>query len=226
MLRASWLGRVSYADGLARQLALHRQRVSGDVPGTVLLLEHEHVVTLGRRGTPGDLVTGRSELEAMGVTVAESDRGGQATYHGPGQLVCYPILSLRAFGLLPVSYVRLLERVTIGFLAEQGVDAHSVPGETGVWTSRGKIAAIGVRISQGVTTHGIAINIAPDLAYFSHIVPCGSPGMPAASVRSETGAAPTVEAAGRSWVAHLCESLDATLEATWRATGPNSEVDR
>lgn len=210
-LRAAWLGRVSYADGLDAQRDTHRLRVAGDVPDTVLLLEHGHVITLGRRGAPADLLATRVDLERLGVTVAETDRGGQTTYHGPGQLVCYPILNLRSAGLYPVSYVRLLEQITVDFLADHGVAAFPMEGETGVWTVGGKIASIGVRISSGVTTHGIAINLSTDLAYFSHIVPCGMPGMPAASVLGETGSSLAMQAAGMAWAARLGAALGLTL---------------
>jgi len=200
-LRAKWLGIVDYGSALDLQRSTLDARKSDDIPDTLLLLEHPHVITLGRRADDTHLVTDRSGLEAAGVEIFETDRGGEATYHGPGQLVGYPIIDVRVAKLGPVTYVRMLEKSIIETLADFGVDAHLVDGETGVWVdgvpnekqkpnanpAGRKIAAIGVRISGGITMHGFGLNISTDLAYFEHIIPCGMPDLPFTSVALESG---------------------------------------
>ena len=200
-LRARWLGTVGYGSALDLQRSMLNARKSGDIPDTLLLLEHPHVVTLGRRADDTHLVTERSGLEAAGVEIFETDRGGEATYHGPGQLVGYPIIDVRVAKLGPVTYVRMLEKSIIETLVEFGIDADLVDGETGVWVDGvpnakrnpdtnpvgKKIAAIGVRISGGVTMHGFALNVSTDLAYFEHIIPCGMPDLPFTSIALESG---------------------------------------
>jgi lipoyl(octanoyl) transferase len=200
-LRAKWLGTVDYGSALDLQRSTLEARKLGDIPDTLLLLEHPHVVTLGRRADDTHLVTDRSGLEAAGIEIFETDRGGEATYHGPGQLVGYPIIDVRVAKLGPVTYVRMLEKSIIETLAEFGVEAHLVDGETGVWVdgvpdekrkpdinpAGKKIAAIGVRISGGVTMHGFALNVSTDLRYFGHIIPCGMPDLPFTSIALESG---------------------------------------
>ncbi|MBI4306762.1 MAG: lipoyl(octanoyl) transferase LipB [Chloroflexi bacterium] len=186
-LRAAWLGRVPYGEALDRQRRVHELRVRGEITDTLLLLEHPHVYTRGRRGAESDVLATPERLRELRAEVFETDRGGQTTYHGPGQLVGYPILNLKAAGLGPVGYVCMLEQVLIDTAAEFGVGANRLNGETGVWSSSGKLAAIGVRISYGVTMHGFALNVTTDLRYFDHIIPCGIPSMPASSIESETG---------------------------------------
>lgn len=141
-------------------------------PNTLLLLEHPHVYTRGRLSSPEHLPLTERQLREQGIDVVETDRGGQVTYHGPGQLVAYPIVNLRDWGG-PLKYVRTLERVIIDALADFGIGAGVEPGRTGVWVGQAKVAAIGVKISRGIAHHGFAINIAPDLSKFAQIVPCG-----------------------------------------------------
>ncbi len=200
-LRARWLGTVGYGSALDLQRSMLNARKSGDIPDTLLLLEHPHVVTLGRTADDTHLVTERSGLEAAGVEIFKTDRGGEATYHGPGQLVGYPIIDVRVAKLGPVTYVRMLEKSIIETLVEFGIDADGVEGERGVWVGGvpnakrnpdtnpvgKKIAAIGVRISGGVTMHGFALNVSTDLAYFEHIIPCGMPDLPFTSIALESG---------------------------------------
>jgi len=137
------------------------------------LLQHPPVYTLGRRTRPQHLLVDASTLQARGASVIEVDRGGDVTFHGPGQLVAYPILGLRRRGVGPVEYVRALESVVIAALARFGVLGERVPGRPGVWAGGDKIAAIGVRVQGGVTTHGFALNVDTDLRWFDAIVPCG-----------------------------------------------------
>ena len=172
-MRSVWLGRVEYSEALALQRLLFDSRKEGTVPDTLLLLEHEPVYTLGRRADRADIHANDIALAEIGVSVAETDRGGEVTYHGPGQLVMYPVISIREAGLGPVSYVRILEQVVIDSLRHFGINGHRVVGKTGVWVGgepgakppKGqnpagrKIAAMGVRVSGGVAMHGLATNI-------------------------------------------------------------------
>ena len=175
------LGSLDYPAALMLQRDLHRRMASGELPALLLLLQHPHVYTLGRRGSETDILAPDEALRELNADVYHTDRGGEATYHGPGQLVGYPILDLRAAGLGPLAYVRALEEIIVSTLAELGIPATAEGKPTGVWVGDAKIAAIGVRVSRGVTMHGFALNVNPDLSYFNHIVPCG---MPDASVTS------------------------------------------
>lgn len=175
-LVAAWLGRVGYVDGWRLQEAV-ATRVRGGGPDRLLLLEHDPVYTIGRRGSAANLIAPPSELRAHGASAYRVDRGGDITYHGPGQLVGYPVVAL---GDAPdlVAYVRALERSIVDALGTYGVDARPVPHKTGVWVDLpggvpAKIAAIGVRVSRGVSTHGFALNVSTDLAAFARMIPCG-----------------------------------------------------
>lgn len=171
-LRFRRLGRRSFADACALQEQV-AARVARGAADELLYVEHPPVVTLGRGFDAGQLVDPPEELARAGIAVYETDRGGGATYHGPGQLVGYPIIDLRRRGLSVRRYLRALERGLVGALREAGVDAGARPGLTGVWTTHGKIAAIGIAVRRGVTRHGFAVNVAPDLTAFGRIVPCG-----------------------------------------------------
>lgn len=199
VMRAAWLGAMAYCPALELQRRTHALRAAGQIPDTLLLVEHGHVITRGRRGSATDVLAAPELLGNLGVDIVDTDRGGQTTYHGPGQLVGYPIVDLKAAGLGAVSYVRMLERTLIDTLGRYRVDAYQVEGQTGVWTRGGKIAAIGVRISSGVTMHGFALNVSTDLSFFGHIVPCGMPSAPAASIVSETGASPRLVEVASEW---------------------------
>lgn len=184
---ASWMGLVPYREAWDVQLRTHEKVVDGHGPDTLLLVEHPHVYTLGRRGQEHDILIDADALERLGIEVYHTDRGGEVTYHGPGQLVGYPILNLRRWGGGPLKYVRVLERTLIETLAEFGVIAESEGHPTGVWVEDRKIAAIGVKVSRRVTTHGFALNVCPDLSYFDHIVPCGMPDSYVTSLSLELG---------------------------------------
>ena len=166
---------MPYADALTLQRALVEERRAKRIDDTLLLLEHPHVLTVGVRGDGGRshiLVTG-SALSARGIEVHETGRGGDITYHGPGQIVGYPIVDLKPDCCDVHRYVRDLEEVLIRTAASYGVEAGRVDGLTGVWVGREKLAAIGVRISRWITSHGFALNVTTDLSYFDLIVPCG-----------------------------------------------------
>lgn len=205
-------GSMDYDAAGCLQRRLHDAVVSGALPGVLLLLEHPHVFTLGRRGRTGDILVGAEELEALGAAVRHTDRGGEVTYHGPGQLVGYPIVDLRGLVTGPLDYVRRLERVLVATLADFGIRAESEDRPTGVWVGNAKIAAIGVRVSRGVTTHGFALNVDPDLAYFDRIVPCGMPDVPVTSMAAAGSAPVRVADVARVLTAHFAEIFGIDVE--------------
>jgi lipoyl(octanoyl) transferase len=167
------LGRIAYADAVLLQDELVAARLREDIPDTLLLLEHPPVITLGRRAALDDVFFSEAALKQRGIALERATRGGLVTYHGPGQLVGYPIVKLRARGLTVPCYVRALEQAIVSALASLGIDARIDAGHVGVWTDHGKIAAIGVAQRHGVTLHGFAVNLQPDLAHFQLINPCG-----------------------------------------------------
>ena len=185
------LGLIEYRRAWELQRQLVRARQAGAVPDLLLLCEHPHVITLGRNARREHIRASRHLLAQMGVDVAETDRGGDVTYHGPGQLVGYPILDLRGYRQDLHWYLRTLEQALVVALDELGIAAARRPGFTGVWTVPGgrKIASIGVHVKQWVTWHGFALNVTTDLAQFDRIVPCGIPGVVMTSVERERGAA-------------------------------------
>lgn len=185
-------GTVPYEEGVRLQAALEARRQAEEIPDVLLLLEHPPVYTKGRRTTPAELPMGEEWYEAQGIEVLDTDRGGHVTYHGPGQLVAYPIVSLAPYGGDVHEYVRGLERVMIGALAEHGVGAGMIPGETGVWVGDLKVGAIGLHVSRGVTTHGFAVNVCNDLQPFSWVLACQVEGGRVTSLSRELGAEQSV----------------------------------
>lgn len=181
-------GRMAYASAWELQRRLADDLRNGG-PECLVLLEHPPTYTLGARARDEHLLAPEAALRAMGADVYRVDRGGDVTYHGPGQLVGYPILDLRSRGLGPAAYVRLLEETLIEALATYGVAAARREGYPGVWVEGAKIAAIGVRISKGVSLHGFALNVNTDLSYFERIVPCGLPGVVVTSLQRVLGRA-------------------------------------
>jgi lipoyl(octanoyl) transferase len=173
---------MEYGEALRLQQSLVQQRKQGVIPDQLLILEHPHTVTLGRNGKMEHLLADESALRRAGIAFYPTDRGGDITYHGPGQIVGYPIMDLREWKRDVVAYVRGLEQVLIDSLREFGLEAIRIPGWTGVWVAGRKIAAIGVHISRWVTSHGFALNVSTDLRYFQYIVPCGLT-QPVTSVR-------------------------------------------
>lgn len=167
------LGAMGYVAAERLQEALAEARLAGAAPDTLLLVEHPPVITLGRRGSLADVYLSEPDLARRGVAVHRSSRGGLVTYHGPGQLVGYPIVRPRQLGRTIPEYVLGLERTVIAALRMIGVAAHVDPAHVGVWSSGGKIAAIGVALRHGVTLHGFAVNLQPDLGHFALINPCG-----------------------------------------------------
>jgi lipoyl(octanoyl) transferase len=194
-LEFHWLGRVPYAEGLELQHDLVERRRRDEIPDQLLLLEHPHVITLGVRvrDDRSNVVAGADQLRDLGVDVVESGRGGDVTYHGPGQLVGYPILDLNPDRRDLHRYVRDLEEVLIRALATFGIEAGRVRGLTGVWVGTGKVAAIGVRVSRWITSHGFALNVTTDLNFFELIVPCGIRDRGVTSMARLLGRQPTME---------------------------------
>lgn len=192
------LGLTRYADALAYQRDLQGRRKAGEAADTLILTEHLPVFTLGRFADGRHLRVSRTEVAARGIDLAPIERGGDITYHGPGQLVAYPVLDLHGFGRDVHAYIRRLEETAIRLLAGYGIAGERRPGTPGVWVDQRKIASVGVHISRWVTMHGIAINIESDLAPFDLIDPCGLVGMEMTSVAHLTGRpAPVTEAIER-----------------------------
>lgn len=216
-------GTVSYGIALGWQNDLHRRRVAGEVGDVVLLLEHPHVYTLGRRFSSEHLLLDRAALASRGIEVFEADRGGSITYHGPGQLVGYPIVALADPATSPergwskgpdaIAYLRALEETLIRAVGSFGIDAGRREGLTGVWVGEDKLASIGVNVSRGVTKHGFALNVNPDLSFFAGMVPCGIQAVRLTSLQALLGQAPPRAEVLDVVARHLAEVLGAT--AAW-----------
>ncbi|HLQ62800.1 MAG TPA: lipoyl(octanoyl) transferase LipB [Candidatus Acidoferrales bacterium] len=238
---ACWLGSVPYREAWELQRALVTGIRAGRVPETLLLLEHPHVFTMGRGGVAEHLLWSETERRGRAVELVWSDRGGDATYHGPGQLVGYPLLDLRTRGRDVLAYLRNLERSLIAFLAGLGIQsAPGGPGLTGVWVpdhgQERKLAAIGVKLSHWITSHGFALNLSSDLGYFEGIVACGLEGRSPTSLERLTGRLVETEAAARAYAPSFAavfaseltwrDSKDVWSEAASSAPSPGLEVAR
>ena len=167
------LGQMSWPEAYALQRELVEQRKQALISDQLLFVEHPHTVTMGRNGHESNVLAGPEMLRRAGISYHETNRGGDVTYHGPGQIVGYPIFDLREWNRDVMAFVRTLEQAVIDTLAGFGIESWRDPGATGVWTAAGKICAIGVHISRWVTSHGFALNHSTDLSYFRYIVPCG-----------------------------------------------------
>ncbi len=194
-MKARWLGRIGYGEALALQEEIvARRKADPSLGDELLLLEHEPVYTIGRTPDRSSL----RDAEHLPHPLFPINRGGQATYHGPGQLVGYPIINLRPYGQDLHRYLRWIEETLIVLLAEYEVGAQTRAGLTGVWVAERKIASIGVGVRQWITMHGFALNVGGDLSPFDQIVPCGIANVAMTSIEKESGAAPTVEHVARS----------------------------
>lgn len=200
-----YLGHVPYADALALQQEIVAARKSDTAPDTLLLLEHPHVITLGRAANRANVLADEETRARRGVELFETGRGGDVTYHGPGQLVGYPIINLAPDRCDVRKYVRDLEEVLIRTVADFGVEAERIAGLTGIWVGDEKLAAIGVRISRWVTMHGFAFNVTTDLDYFSLIVPCGITDHGVTSLAKLTGRRIAVEEVAARAARHFGE---------------------
>lgn len=212
------LGTVPYGEGLEIQNTLVEERRLGRVPDLLLLLQHPHVLTLGARGDGGrsHILATPARLSELGVTVFETGRGGDVTYHGPGQLVGYPILDLKPDRCDVHKYVRDVEDVLIRTLSDYGIQAGRIKGLTGVWVGHEKIAAIGIRISRWISSHGFAFNVSTDLDYFRLIVPCGITDRGVTSLEKLLGHPVSFDEVEERVAAHFCEVFGCAVDsATW-----------
>ena len=237
-------GTVPYEEARELQRNLEARRQAEEIPDVLLLLEHPPVYTRGRRAEPGELPMGEAWYEERGIEVLDTDRGGRVTYHGPGQLVAYPIVSLAPYGGDVHAYVRKMERAMIATLAAHGVRAQTIEGLTGVWVPRRrdemsesigqigpsaagnghfvpsapeqarKIGSIGIHVSRGVTTHGLAINVSNDLRPFEWVVPCGIEGAEMTSLARELGAEQDLGAFAETLAATFAEVYERTPLST------------
>jgi lipoyl(octanoyl) transferase len=205
------LGRVDYETGLTIQKETERLVVTGQQPDTLLLLEHPHTLTIGRRGDNSGILSSQEALKERGITVFETNRGGKITYHGLGQIVGYPIINLSPDREDVHRYVRDLEEVLIRTMADFGIEAFRITGLTGVHTGQGKVAAIGVHIARWVTTHGFALNVKTDLSFFNLIVACE--GEPVTSMRELLGLEVDMTAVEDRITARFAEVFAMTLTA-------------
>ena len=250
MISVLQLGTLDYSTALRLQQKLVEMRKQGQVGDVLLLLEHTPVITLGRNAKVSNILASPEQLNRRGVELFECDRGGDVTFHGPGQLVAYPIFDLRAFPsgsakratMGAVEYVRNLEEVLIRACADYAISTERIAGLTGVWTMpesatpRAKIAAIGVHISRAVTSHGLALNVNTDLDYFKLIVPCGIESKPVTSMAQELGKEQSVEAVAQSLSRHFgsvfrsqilwLETLDALLGPSDPPAKPPADLRR
>jgi len=209
------LGVVPYADALALQRSLVEERREGRVPDLLLLLQHPPVITLGVKGDGGrsNVVADAVRLSALGVGISETGRGGDVTYHGPGQIVGYPILDLRPDRCDVHRYVRDLEEVMIRVCADYGVPAGRIQGLTGAWVGNDKIGAIGVRVSRWITSHGFAFNVNTDLRHFDLIVPCGLANRGVTSLQHAAGRNLPMSEVEDSLIRHFCDRMERVATA-------------
>ncbi|MEA2629367.1 MAG: lipoyl(octanoyl) transferase [Chloroflexota bacterium] len=213
-VRACSLGSTGYREAWDLQAEIVSAIREGHAPDTLLLLEHPHVFTMGKAASPDHVLWDEGELSQRDVEVIWSDRGGEATYHGPGQLVGYPILDLAHFDLTIPSYLQKLEQSLIDYLRELGIESEpGEPGLTGVWSQGEKVAAIGIKLNRSVVSHGFALNLTTNLGYFDGIVPCGHADKRPTSVEALTGVRVKTSDAARDYAKHFARVFGA--EAEW-----------
>jgi lipoyl(octanoyl) transferase len=212
-VRACWLGSTGYREAWNLQAEIVSAIRDGRAPDTLLLLEHPNVFTMGKAASPDHVLWDEGERSKRDVDLIWSDRGGEATYHGPGQLVGYPILDLAHFDLTIPAYLRKLEQSLIDYLRELGIESEpGEPGLTGVWSNGEKVAAIGIKLNRSVVSHGFALNLTTDLDYFGGIVPCGHADKRPTSVEALTGVRLNAEDAAREYARHFAEVFGARAD--------------
>lgn len=232
VLHACALGPTPYAEGLRIQEALVRARAAGETGDWLLFPDHPPVLTMGRSGSAGSLLATPAALRARGIEVHEVTRGGDVTWHGPGQLVGYPIFDLEPLGRDLHRFLRGLEDALVEVLAEWGIAAGAVPGRTGVWTGGAKIASIGIAVRRWVSYHGFALNVAPDLSFFELIHPCGLRGIEMTSMTARAPAGTADLQAVRTRTAEVMARRFGFERVTWvdaaiprRMADPGCAVD-
>lgn len=211
--QVSRLGLIDYQEAWDLQARLVHERAGQHIPDQLLLLEHPHVFTLGRRGRTENVVSTDEEIAAAGAQLIHSDRGGDVTYHGPGQLVGYPILYLEESERDIPAYVRDLEEAVIRTLADYSIQAGREPGFPGVWAGEEKICAVGVKISEWVTLHGFALNISTDMRFFRHIIPCGIVGKGVTSMELLLPRPPSVREVAETFTSRFAEVFGRRMTA-------------
>jgi lipoyl synthase len=204
-LRVRLLGRMDYAESLAEQHRLHALRLLADGTDTLLLVEHPHVYTLGRNSDPRNILVSEQFVHHIGATIARNERGGEVTYHGPGQLVAYPIIYLRSHERSITRLVERMETAILRTLAEFGIAGALTPGDHGVWVDGRKIASIGMAVRRWVVLHGMALNVDPDLQYFTYINPCGHRDLRMTSMTRELGLPVDWHAVAQSFARHFAD---------------------
>ena len=207
-------GLAEYRETYARQLALRDAVALGELCDTVLLLEHAPVITLGRKANPEHILAAPELLDALGVDRVAADRGGDVTYHGPGQFVAYPILNLSHWRLSIGWYLRSVEQVIIDLLGDYGLTGERLDGFTGVWVRGAKVAAIGVAVHQWVTLHGLALNVNPDMRHWNCIIPCGIADKPITSLAALLGTAPPMPQVMERFETHFSRVFGASPTST------------
>ena len=207
------LGFRDYEESLRIQDRIVARRKKGSLPDCLLFVDYPPIITLGRGGNRDHLLAGPRELRKRGVRVYPAGRGGDITYHGPGQLVVYPVLDLNAWHRDIHRYLRTLERCLVGTLLDFGISSETLPGATGVWVEGRKIAAIGVRTSKWVTSHGLALNVSTDLGYFDLIVPCGLVGCGTTSMAARLGRPLELSEVRSSFIGHFARAFGRSFRA-------------
>lgn len=200
-------GRVDYQDAWRRQLRICQALRAGACGDTLVVCEHPATITLGRHAPTSDVLLGPAECRGRGITVVRSDRGGRATYHGPGQLVVYPIIDLANHGLGPCAWVEMLEEALIATIAAHGLRGERRRGRPGIWVGGAKIASIGLRIARGISYHGVSLNCDLDVGAFDCIVACGAAAGRMTSLAAENARTPSVDAAATTLIAELSRRL-------------------
>lgn len=206
------LGRMGYQEAWDLQGRLQQEQIDGARGPVVLTVEHPPTITIGRRGNSEEVVAPVKVLERRGIAVTETDRGGQVTYHGPGQLVVYPLLDLQGMGLGLHEYLRRLEEAVMCYVAELGLKPYRVDGRTGVWVGKEKVCAMGIRVRRWWSMHGLALNVTTDLNHFGMIIPCGIRDRGVTSLKKLLGdESPDLEQATRDLMPHLAAQLGLVL---------------
>ncbi len=211
--RTEQWGRLDYATAFERQLALVERIRRGETADTLVTVEHPPTITLGRHSSLADVIAGEGERARRDIALVRTDRGGKATYHGPGQAVVYPIVGIARLGLGAQSWVCLLESSIRQTLSRYGLDAELIDGRPGVWVRGAKIASLGLRIARGVSYHGISLNVGLDVSGFACIVPCGSAGERITSLGAECQSPPTLEQAADALIDSIARRLRAHATA-------------
>ena len=197
------LKNIDYDTSLIIQEEIHAYVKNENIPGVILSLEYPNLFTIGKSGKKSDILISQNELNLKGIKVYESNRGGEITYHGPGQIIYYPIINLKKLSIKPVEYIRILQRTVISSLKDFNIQAEDVNKPVGVWVNGKKISSIGVRISKSVTMHGVAINLNCDLKYFTYIIPCGIKDLNLTNINNETNLNCDKDLFSKTFLQHL-----------------------